>query len=596
MIAHSPSSCGRMPRFLAGLALWIALVPAAMAQERPPADHLLPRSTLVMISVTDVPELIEKFDNTSIGRMSQDPKMKPLMSDLYMSIRGAITEFEDTVGLSLTELLKIPQGEITFALVPDEESNELIPVLLIDVGKQLPKAKKLVEFGVGEIEKTGVKKLEETVSGTKIITYAITQGDPLSYFEKDATYGISNRPDVLKQILEIWNGDEGKTLSENKSYAAIMQRCGGTEDERPQVIAFVDPIGIMHQTSRGDLGAQLTLAMLPPLGVDGIKGVGASVIFDTAQFESILHLHLLLDAPRSGVLKMIAFEPGDMTPERWVPRDAATYMTVHWDVETTYKELTKVYDSFRGDGAWAVMVQRAFDEVDVNFEEELLPTLDGRLTYVSWFDRPVTQFSQNHLVAVKLDDTKVAQKILDNVVERFLDGEDGAGRETFGGRVFYQQQRPPRNEDDDRPPEPAPCVGILDGYLILTSNAPIYKRAISTMSGTSGSLADELDFKLIASKIKRQPGGGRPAMISFSRPEETMRFLYDLVHADRTRDGLRRGAENNPFLKSINEALEKNPMPPFSVLKRYLAPTGAMVVDDKTGLHLMQFTLRRKAD
>jgi hypothetical protein len=42
--------------------------------------------------------------------------------------------------------------------------------------------------------------------------------------------------------------------------------------------------------------------------------------------------------------------------------------------------------------------------------------------------------------------------------------------------------------------------------------------------------------------------------------------------------------------------MDKNPLPPFSVLQKYFAPQGSMVIDDETGIHFMDFTLKRKAE
>jgi hypothetical protein len=107
-------------------------------------------------------------------------------------------------------------------------------------------------------------------------------------------------------------------------------------------------------------------------------------------------------------------------------------------------------------------------------------------------------------------------------------------------------------------------------------------------------LASALDFKLIASKIARQPGGERPAMMSFDRPETGWKYMYDLAQADRTKDRLRESAANNPFFKALNEGLTDNPLPPWSAMSRYLAPQGGMIVNDDSGVHYMQFSLRRK--
>jgi len=78
------------------------------------------------------------------------------------------------------------------------------------------------------------------------------------------------------------------------------------------------------------------------------------------------------------------------------------------------------------------------------------------------------------------------------------------------------------------------------------------------------------------------------------RPEEALRFVYELARADTTKKGLENAAENNPFLKNVDKALKDNPLPAFSVLAKYFAPGGGMMVNDETGIHYMTFTLKRK--
>ena len=98
---------------------------------------------------------------------------------------------------------------------------------------------------------------------------------------------------------------------------------------------------------------QIAVAMLPALGLDGLSGVGGSVLFDTEQYDSMMHLHVLLSSPRTGVIKAIAFEPGATKPERWVPGDVASYATLNWNFETSLKAIETLFDSFRGDGDFA---------------------------------------------------------------------------------------------------------------------------------------------------------------------------------------------------------------------------------------------------
>ncbi|MCE9527315.1 MAG: hypothetical protein K8R36_14810, partial [Planctomycetales bacterium] len=130
--------------------------------------------------------------------------------------------------------------------------------------------------------------------------------------------------------------------------------------------------------------------------------------------------------------------------------------------------------------------------------------------------------------------------------------------------------------------------------LIFTDSTKALQHCITTTSDASQGLASDLEFKLIAGKIKRQVGGDAPGMVQFSKPEEALRFVYELIRAENTQKGLESASENNDFLKGVNKALKDNPLPAFSVLAKYFAPGGGMIVNDETGYHYMTFTLKRK--
>jgi hypothetical protein len=43
----------------------------------------------------------------------------------------------------------------------------------------------------------------------------------------------------------------------------------------------------------------------------------------------------------------------------------------------------------------------------------------------------------------------------------------------------------------------------------------------------------------------------------------------------------------------LRDALDKHPLPPFEVIKKYLAPTGGVMINEPTGFHYTGFGLRR---
>lgn len=575
----------------------ISTAPIQSAEkERPSAPHLLPDSTLAYVRVADAQELADQFQETALGRIFRDPQMRPLVAQLYESLIELFREAESQIGLSLDQILSIPQGEMCFAVTSPEEGPPAV-VFLIDVADRLPFAQKLLDLIGAGMTQEGAEKSTESVKGTTIVVYeALGRENRFVHFEKDGVVVVSTAVESAKHVLSAWNGGDVSTLADNMKFTAIMRRCAGAEGERPQIAFFVDPIGLAKRITRGNVAAAAGMAMLPVLGLDGIEAVGGSITLATEEFDDITHLHLLLDSPRSGILEMLALESGDTTPEPWVPADVATYVTLNWDFAKTYSAFGTLYNSIRGEDALARdFNQRVSDGLEVEFEDDILNALDGRVTYITWMIRPVKMNSRANLVGVKLKDAKKFQKVVDRVLRTF---ENRVKEQAFGGVTYYAavQGGDGNRNRPERPlmRRPDPAFAIVGDYLLLTDSTDLLKHVIATKKDGAQALANQLEFKLIASKIRRQPGGEKPGLLLFNRPEEGMRLLYDLATADTTREGLASGAEGNPALGALDKALRDNPLPPFAVIAKYLAPGGSLLTNDESGFHYTSFTLRRK--
>jgi hypothetical protein len=567
-------------------------LPRLATAERPVAPKLLPERTLALLRVTDTPLLIERFRETALGRIGQDEEVKPLVSKLYATAQEFWTEIEDRVGLPLDQLLKVPQGEIALAFVAPPEQSPAV-VVLLDVKDQMPQAKKLLERGEQFLTENGGSKAMEQIEGQDVAVYTGRDGNQVFLIERDGALVLVSTRDVTKFVLTAWEGRAEKTLADNNQYNSVMSRCAGAVDDPPQVTWFIDPIEGIRTVGRGGPGATF-LALIPVLGLDGVKGAGGSMTFATGEFDDVQHFHILLENPRSGVLEMVALSSGDTTPESWVPADVVSYTTLHWKLDQTYDVAARLYNSLSNEGAFQDEVQRRVsDRIGVDFEKEVLPALEGRATLVQWVEKPVRLNSITTLVGVKLKDPAAFRPTLDKVLEKFAENVEKA---SYGGTTYWSIKVPeqPMNENGPMLRQPTPCVAILNDYLIMTDSTPALEAAIKTQSQPSTSLGNELDYKLIASKISRQQGGDAPGMVQFSRPEEGLRFWYELATSDNARNRLARGAENNRYLQQVEQALKDSPLPPFAVLAKYMAPSGGMMVSDETGLHYSTFTLRRK--
>ncbi len=535
---------------------------SAADPERPGAPHLLPAETLAYVRVANVPELVEKFRHTAMGRIAADPQVQPFVGDLYRSAAEAFQVIEDRVGVPLHELLAIPQGELCVALVAAEEGSPQ-PVAFFDVGDHLFAAEQVIESAETALAAQGATRSTKLVDKTEIVIHTLP-GDRqrrVAYFVREGVIGLSSDDQMLAQILGVWNGDEVNSLADNRTFTAIMKRSVGFKEEPPQITWYVDPFSLAKRVTRGNFSAQAGISLLTGLGFNGVKAVGGSLILATDEFDGIFHTHVMLENPRNGALKMIAFEAGEVTPEPWVPKDASSYTSLNWNIDKTYAELTRLYDTFRGEDAWKnQVIGQLRQRLDVDLEKDIIDALEGRATLVQWMQRPARINSQSTLAAFKLKNPEQASATLDRVAAKF---SERLKRKTYGGAMYYQADL--QGQGRNGPPDaeivriPTPCVAVLGDYLLITDNEKFFEQVVITKSDASLSLANELDFKLIANKIQRQQGETKAGMISFNRPEEGFRTMYELATASATQSRLAAASENNGVFRALNGRADQQP-------------------------------------
>lgn len=576
-------------------ALWA--VPIAHAK-RPAAYDLLPSKTLAYLRVVDVHELSERFDETSFGRMMQEQQLESLSAQLFQELETAFAPAADRLGLTIEELIAIPQGEITLAVVAPPSGLPAL-VLMMDIDGQEGSVQKIWDLADQGLE-SRMTRSDELERGTRLTIFS--QDDPrwtgLVRFQKEGLLVVSSNLEVAKQILAAWDeDDEQKVLRQNQDFADVMRHSKGPRGESPQLRWFIDPVSLAKVSFRGNLGAQTFLATLPVIGLDGVLALGGSLTLASDEYDSFAQAHLITAEPRTGILEMLAVKSGDPTPEPWVPHDVASYQTLFWDLKQTKNAFQKLYDSFRGDDAFVRdFVDKSQDRFGVDITAGLTDAWGGRVSFTVWFERPARLQTIALLGGFQLKEDHKFEDVIEKVVERV--GTELEER-TFAGVTYYAS--PELGEpveapaDGGRPPEPnRVCFGIVGDYVLLANRTDVFERGIITSRTSGKRLEDELDFRLTAGRLRRQPGGNRPGYFVFRRPEENLRVLYDLAIADSTRQRLAEGAERTPFLGKLQTALEENPLPPFATLRKYLAPAGGTMTVDDTGFHYTGFSLRRK--
>jgi hypothetical protein len=589
--------------------------------ERLTAPKLFPDNTLAYFRIADVRQLKKDLDGSSMGKLANDDQLKPIISEFYGTFVKSTEQIVSAIGLSIDEILAIPSGELAVALFAggkgraavdrseDDEGNQRVNVrvtapivaLMIDAGDEISSVQVLLQR-MDEAIGDQSEHLQKNVD--RLVLHSYQNNDradqQFAYFVDGGTLIACTNIAYIEDLAEVWLGRAGdrKTLADNTKFTSMMSRCVGTEGERPQVSFYADPLAMVREFTPKSAGSTMVLAMLPPLGLDGFEAIGGSWIVSPPDFDSISHLHVSLASPRRVILGLLRPKSGSVAPEAWVPSSAAVYMTVNWDIQATLQAVEQLYNRFRGEDALQTQVfDQAAKQVGFDVRKELVENLEGRLTMVQGFVRPITVNSGSNVYAIRLKNPKLMEN---NVLPKILElvgRRQEVTTESFGKIKAHVMNVPGPGNRPNAPIQlrsPEICIAIVDDYLIIADSRYMMRQLADTLNDPSSQLSESLEFQLINDRIKAQIQEKQPSAISFARPEESLQLFYELARDSKNKEALKNFAGNNPVFTALNEALQKHELPPFSVISNYLVPSGGYLIEEELGLHYTSFSLKRE--
>lgn len=611
------------------------LAPPASAQEAdedviPGAPHLLPDGVYVYARLDNADELRDGLAKSSIGKMLNDPELKPFASDIYSTAKNLFEQISDEVGVSLDELLSIPSGQIAFALAPgnppdadrekeqaeddDDDSdravrrrlarklrdeNSFAGIFIIDAGDNVDKLQAIIDrLELRMTTDDGYVRRNTKVGKTTIVRLLPPRsGRPeVEYFEREGTivFGIGHK--IAQDVLDRWRGkNDDPTFADSSNFSSVMARCVGAESTRPQLTFYVDPYHIAEKMviRSGSFTAGMFWPMVENLGLSRIRGLGASSFAGGEIFEDIIHVHLLIDPPRDGLLGVLRPETGDTTPPDWTPEDVTSYTTVNWDHSKTYENVGKIIDTFQGADSLVRFAETPFTKsTGLDIKKDILENLTGRLVRAVWMEPPARLNSQTFIVGLELTDPLAAKSVIAKLRERF---PNALKPETIAGKVVYFSEGG-RRRVPEAMRQPEPCLTIVGNWILGTDSRKLMTRALQANSGVIPRLIELPEYDLVTSELGGKLDGEKPFMLSYTDSSDFIRQVYDLAQADSSKEFMRNAGQGNVVARKASDLLNRHQLPPFEKFEKYFAPTGVFAYDEPAGIHLGMFTLRADAE
>ena len=597
--------------------------------ERPETQQLLPETTVGLLKVRDLRELIEKLKDSSGGQMMQSDSVAPLVESLYQNATKQYDNVQEQIGLSLEEIQSLPSGEITVAWIAPRR-KDMAFIVMIETDEENEVVTKALDRGreLYESETETEIETEENEFSVKIETVSI-EGSPAYFANHDGLLIGSSSKEELEDIFTRWAGGEVakvRPLSKNRKFVTISKRCAVSDDTLPDIRFYADPIGIFKAFARGDAGRQFGVALLPTLGLDGVLAVGGNLYIGHDNYESISHGHLLLASPKEGVLNALALKPDDYTPEPWVPVELAQYGTTSWDVPQMMASIQEISDKI-ADGKYEEFFETIQDElekedVDLDVREDLIAHLSGRITVV----RPILSGTELNGIGNAVSFGISDAELFDESLQKLLAGEYftqwWSQREYQGVKYWGSSEAAVKESEDrinrikerrrknaekqgrefDRPRmdirQPKPAFGIIGDQVVISDSEEFFEMAIDTFNGDQIPLADDEDFQRHIDSMTKLLKTDLPAAVFYFDSVREIGFYMKAIGQDNVMEVLESQAESDEsgFVADVKASIDEHGFPAMEDIQEYLSTSGGFITTDDSGYHFLFFQERPSQD
>lgn len=561
----------RVVAFLSTLILASAIASnIASADEVPAFSRRLPDSVAAHVSIPDARVLRERLPNCSWGRLLNDPLVADFRENLLGQIRASIdASVRLPDGVSAEDLLNLNVAEITLTVLKPVGGN--LPVVFsVNAAGAADTISKLVTESVAASESQGWTKSVVEHAGTSIIVLAggadaaaggTSTNNVRAVFQRDSFVVVGNSVDVLKQVLDRWNGSVQGAFAANTTLNQVQQVTMQPGRE-PALFWYLDPVGaavsLLSQGAASNPTATMALSRLPKLGLTSFRGVGGTIDFATGAHDIVTRIAGVVKQPVSGAMALVQFPPASLTPPKWVPNDVDSCMLINWDAQTAYAGAEAMADEFLGPGglANALKILSTKTEPPIHIKNDILDGLTGEIMILQGKSGATVTGKRATLLAVSLKDSSKFEGIIRQLIDQ---PGSKAGSRTVGATtvaVFDGKKS-------------STYLAVAHGSLLVSNDTFLLDKVINAAGGDH----------LVESAHYRQLSASVPAtksLFAIQRPVNQLEVAYGI---------LKQGGV------AVPAGIDLKLLPTFDRIQHHFLPTATWAAPTADGFQYVSFSL-----
>jgi hypothetical protein len=624
-------------RILGACACWLA-ASIAVAQT---SEDLLPDTTKGYLSITNAREFDKQWQKTQIGQLMNDPVMEPFAKDLRRQLEDRMSSLRDRLGLTLDDVREVPSGELAIATI-QPAADRVATVLLMDVAGNLDKAQAMLKKAGANFLRRGAKQSEFEVGGVKALFFeiAINPNDPhpgpgrAVYFLHQNLLGAGDDADVMRGVMtQLTAKQHTGTLGQTPEFRSVMARCKKDAGSLAplarwwlQPLGYVETMRTATPEQQRRKGRPVALLMRSQ-GFDAIQGIGGYLNFKIEKDEFLHRTAIYAPGPFQKSMKMLSLPNAtEFTPQRWVPRDVASYLTFYVDMLNAFDNFGPLFDEVVGEGKetgiWADVLQSLKDDPNgprIDLRQELIEHLGNRITIISDYQLPITTASERLLYAVEAKDEKAVAV----AITKWMQGDPGTRRREFQGHIIWEMveaeepEMPKVNleaipsvtpshtkakeEEEEKEMRllPHAAVTVAHGQLFIASHLDFLLKILPLVDERK-MLARDIDYQTVTQHLDKL-GVKTAALRAFTRTDESYRPTYELIKQGKMPESETMLARLlNAFMGSgkkgahRKQRLDGSKLPDYEVVRRYLGSAGLLLTSEPDGWFAKGFTLTKE--
>jgi hypothetical protein len=593
-------------RIRLALAAWLALGGLALmgsdhARAAAPPERVLPESTFFVLKVNDAKAVREAFKQSQYGQLWADPAMNDFKADLKERLQEMGKPLQEKLGISVKELIELPQGPLTVAVVGrDDLANPAAVVVLADAGSNAAKMTDVMNRATKQAEESGAKVATESFQSATLHIVAAPEKDdskpapPLVWTNLQSVFYIGTDVAVIKDLLAHPDGQE-KSLATNESFVKTQAKVGAASSHIAWFLDVAKLIGLVSKSAAKGQEAQLqqTEFIVEKLGLNGLKSIGGSYALNAGNYDSLNKT--FFNAPAGsikGLLKIFSLPKVNLQPEPWVPASVASYQSISFDLDNAYKAIDDLVNEFQP-GMLQILQQQLVGPdggEPLDFQKDVFGPLGNRVTIISDFKKPIKEDSQRALLAIALEDPKTFQ----NTFNRIIALAQGAPQKReFQGTTIYDFEVPnlpnpnPNGGNNIQPTLKGPIsAAIAKNEFFVTTDTTLLEQVLRAGNPP---LASSPAYQMIAKELPEKVSG-----TTYVRPDEQARLSYEMLKGGQFEKAFQQAAAaRGGDVPDLSKLVDLSKLPDFSVFAKYLSVGGSYSQMDDDGFTMTGFTLRK---